>query len=79
MVHILRSDKMKLLGVNTMSRKTDNLMRIIQDLESRYGKGDPHVQQLQIKLSALEALEEACRRRWRTPAMRKPEIRLAAS
>jgi hypothetical protein len=78
MVCKIQNDKMKLLEVSTMSRKTDNLIRIIQDLESRYGKGDPDVQQLHTELRTLKASEETRRGHWQVPYIRKPEAQLPA-
>lgn len=48
-----------------MSKKTDNLQRLIQDLASRYGKDDTDVQKLSTELIALKAMQQArreCRR-----------------
>jgi hypothetical protein len=55
-----------------MSKKIDNLHRIIQDLESRYGKDDADVRNLHVELMALKEIEEADRqkRTARTPFSR---------
>jgi hypothetical protein len=68
---------MNLSEVNSMSRKTDNLNRIIQDLEARYGKDDSDVRQLYVALSALKARESVPRRYWQTHHLRNVRVRSA--
>lgn len=41
-----------------MGKQIDNLRRVVQDLELRYGKGDIDVQQLQCELDGTEEVEE---------------------
>jgi hypothetical protein len=41
-----------------MGKQIDNLRRVVQDLELRYGKGDVDVQQLQSELDASEQVKE---------------------
>ena len=41
-----------------MGKKVDNLRRVVQDLETRYGKEDLDVQRLQSELNALEQVKE---------------------
>ena len=41
-----------------MGKKVDNLRRVVQDLETRYGKEDLDVQRLQSELTALEQVKE---------------------
>lgn len=41
-----------------MSKKIDNLRRVVQDLENRYGKEDADVQRLQSELNSLEQVKE---------------------
>lgn len=57
-----------------MSKKIDNLYRLIQDLESRYGKDDVDVQQLYAELGVLKSLREADHKKRRTfsPLASKP-------
>jgi hypothetical protein len=68
---------MKLSEVNNMSRKTDNLNRIIQDLEARYGKDDSDVQQLYVELKAVNAEEDARRKAWQKPILRVTHLRFS--
>jgi hypothetical protein len=60
-----------------MSKKTDNLKRIIQDLEARYGKDDPDIMHLNVALSTLKSNEVAPRRRWMASQSRHVRLRFA--
>ena len=42
-----------------MGKKLDNLRRVVQKLESRYGKDDVDVQRMRADLNVLEAIKEA--------------------
>lgn len=42
-----------------MGKKLDNLRRIVEKLETRYGKDDVDVQRMRGELNTLEAIKEA--------------------